>query len=260
MNVLGVQGFTIREYMADQAQFEETLDKIRAIGYNGLQLRVPKYLSAKTYGELLCARGIKALTVGSDVYQMLENPKQAIDDALEIGAPLLFVRSIPESMRRSEAGYHLFAADLNKAGKLAAEAGLKITYHAHAFEFCSLGGYTGMDILLNETDGQYVEWMPDTHWIACAGMDPASFIRRLIGRCTQVHFKDYAITLDQQEKLESVPRQFAEVGEGNLDWPGIIRACREIGVETFVVEQDICPIDPFTSLTISFKAMKRMGL
>jgi sugar phosphate isomerase/epimerase len=51
-----------------------------------------------------------------------------------------------------------------------------------------------------------------------------------------------------------------EVGEGNLNWPEIIEACRHAGVEYYAVEQDTCCRDPFESLAISLRNLKAMGL
>jgi sugar phosphate isomerase/epimerase len=45
-----------------------------------------------------------------------------------------------------------------------------------------------------------------------------------------IHLKDYAVA--------SNAPHFAEVGSGNLDWPRILAACRETGVEWYIVEQD----------------------
>ena len=52
----------------------------------------------------------------------------------------------------------------------------------------------------------------------------------------------------------------AEVGEGNMNWVGILAACKAIGVEWYAIEQDICQRDPFESLTISYRNLVRMGL
>ena len=52
----------------------------------------------------------------------------------------------------------------------------------------------------------------------------------------------------------------AEVGEGNLNWPAILNACRESGVAWYAVEQDICQRDPFDSLAISYRNLKAWGL
>ena len=50
----------------------------------------------------------------------------------------------------------------------------------------------------------------------------------------------------------------AEIGEGVLNWPEIIAACRSIGVKWYIVEQDTCPGDPVDSLAISHRNMLRM--
>jgi len=52
----------------------------------------------------------------------------------------------------------------------------------------------------------------------------------------------------------------AEVGEGNLNWPAILDACRSSGTEIYAVEQDICQRDPFESLAVSYRNLQAMGL
>ena len=52
----------------------------------------------------------------------------------------------------------------------------------------------------------------------------------------------------------------AEVGEGNLNWPRILDACKESGVEWYIVEQDECERDPFESLAVSLRNLKAMGI
>ena len=42
--------------------------------------------------------------------------------------------------------------------------------------------------------------------------------------------------------------------------PAILAACREAGVEWYIVEQDHCQRDPFESLGISLRNLKAMGL
>ena len=74
-----------------------------------------------------------------------------------------------------------------------------------------------------------------------------------------VHFKDYKI-IGGATYVEEVCKLFAEVGEGNLDWPEIIAACNEIGVKNAVVEQDICNGDPFDSLAVSYRNMVKFGV
>ena len=53
---------------------------------------------------------------------------------------------------------------------------------------------------------------------------------------------------------------FAEVGEGNLDWPEIIKASREAGVRYYIVEQDRSLRNPLESIQISYRNLRAMGL
>jgi sugar phosphate isomerase/epimerase len=56
-------------------------------------------------------------------------------------------------------------------------------------------------------------------------------------------------------------QRFAEIGEGNLNWPAILAAAAESGVEWYLVEQDRCyNRDPFESLDISYRNLRAMGL
>jgi len=116
-----------------------------------------------------------------------------------------------------------------------------------------------MDILMGETDPDCVYFTLDTHWLAGGGVNPPDWIRRAKGRMPLIHFKDYAIT-GGEKIVENFTSAFAEVGEGNLNWPAIIEACRDAGVEFAVVEQDFCNGDPFDSLAISYRNMGKFGM
>jgi sugar phosphate isomerase/epimerase len=85
------------------------------------------------------------------------------------------------------------------------------------------------------------------------GGDPAQWIDKVKGRIPCVHLKDMAIKTDRTQYM-------AEVGVGNLNWPRILEACRNAGVQWYLVEQDICYRDPFDSLETSLKNLKEMGV
>jgi sugar phosphate isomerase/epimerase len=69
-----------------------------------------------------------------------------------------------------------------------------------------------------------------------------------------VHFKDYAI-------LNHEPT-FCEIGEGNLEWDPIIRACEDVGARWYVFEQDrpFGDRDIFDSIKITYDNLKKMGV
>jgi sugar phosphate isomerase/epimerase len=116
-----------------------------------------------------------------------------------------------------------------------------------------------MDIMVRETDPEGVYWTLDTHWLASGGVDIVHWIKKLKGRIPIIHFKDYGID-GGATKIENVEKCFAEVGQGNINWPPIVDAVKETGIEYVIVEQDICKGDPFDSLQISFNNLVKFGV
>ena len=78
-----------------------------------------------------------------------------------------------------------------------------------------------------------------------------------LGPIEPVRLKEAA---DQAGVMKGSQQLYAEVGEGNLEWPAILDACREAGVEWYIVEQDTCQRDPFESLGLSLMNLRRLGL
>jgi sugar phosphate isomerase/epimerase len=51
----------------------------------------------------------------------------------------------------------------------------------------------------------------------------------------------------------------APVGEGNLNWDGILPALDKAGTKWFIVEQDDCRRDPFDCLASSFDYLSHLN-
>ncbi|MFR7478212.1 MAG: sugar phosphate isomerase/epimerase family protein [Acutalibacteraceae bacterium] len=259
----GVQLYTVREYLETPKQVEESLRKIKAIGYDSVQGWAAGGLTAKEYVELCGEIGLVNCSSGGEYEEMLHSPA-AIDAAIEqaklFGVKDIAIGTLPKELRESEDGYHTFAAGVNQIAAQLKPEGMRLLYHPHALESYSLGGgRKGLDILIEETDPDGLHFALDTHWLQSAGLNPPDQIRRVKGRMHIVHYKDYKI-IGGAVKIEDVIKMFGEVGEGNLDWPAIIQASRDIGVEYAIVEQDICPGDPFASLQISFENLVKFGV
>lgn len=259
---IGLQMYTVREYMGDRGQLEETLKKVRDIGYKVIQSGTPSFMSAQDYKDLLDSLSMRTCSSGGNYEKMKADPsaiKDAVTQAKILGVDFVGIGSIPENMRNSKEGFKAFARDMNLIGRALKIEGLILSYHNHAFEFVKFDDCTGMDILTSETDPECVYFCVDTHWIQSGGKNSPDYIRSLKGRVTLVHFKDYIIDA-QVDYIEQVNRHFAEVGRGNLDWPNIIEACRNSGTEIVIVEQDTCKGSPFDSIKISYDNLKKLGL
>jgi sugar phosphate isomerase/epimerase len=259
----GATIFTVRDYVNDRKQYEETLKKIKEIGYDSVQCGTPHFMSEAELKAMLDDAGLETCSAYASLEQMQSDPdafKKAVAAAKVYGVKYICVGTLPDCDRESAEGYKRYAANLNAMGKELKKEGIGIMYHNHALEFYSLGGGRhGMDILFEETDPDLVFFNLDTHWLAAGGVDPTSWILRADGRMPIIHFKDYAIG-GGAEMVEGVCKRFAEVGEGNLNWVPIVAACRGTGVKYAVVEQDTCTRCPFESLKISYDNMVKFNV
>lgn len=256
---IGLQMYTVRDFVKTPEQYKETLKKIAEIGYSVIQTKCPAFFTETEYVALLQQYGLKA----DSVYVSAKNAAAEVDGAARLaelyGCTAARTNSIPDQYTESAEGYREYAKILNHSGRLCRDAGLRMMYHFHAFEWRQFGNERGIDILLNETDPDCVFFQPDVFWLTQAGTEPSRSLKLFQNRAFFLHVKDYAITTRKGEK-ESVPSMFAPVGTGNLHWDAILRTAEEMQIERFVVEQDKCHGDVWEAVRISLENLHAMGL
>lgn len=250
---IAAQLYTLRDFLKTPAEIEQTLKQVKKIGYNAVQVSGMGPIEPKALKEITEREGLTICATHIS-YDRLWNDLDAVMKEHQLwGCKYVGLGSMPGEYRTSKEGYVKFAKEASEVAKRLADNGLRFVYHNHNFEFQKFDGMTGMDILFNETDPEVFDFELDTYWVQAGGADPVAWIKKVKDRMKVVHFKDMMINEENQQI-------FAEVGEGNLNWPAIIGACDEIGVEWAPVEQDRCLRDPFESLAISYNNLKKMGL
>ena len=152
------------------------------------------------------------------------------------------------------------AAKANEFGSMCNDAGIKLCYHNHSFEFKPVDGdTTGFDVLMAELDNEKCKFELDVFWAKIGGWDPIETMRKLNGRISQVHLKD----LKEGAKIEfdesAVPKDaFEECGDGSIDMAEVMKVAEEVGAEQCHVEQDQSP-GPIESMAQSFKHLNGLG-
>jgi len=124
---------------------------------------------------------------------------------------------------------------LNTAGAGIKKAGLSLGYHNHNVEFAPIGGTTGMDYLLKNTDPALVHFEMDAGWVVAAGVDPFALLKAHPHRFRQMHVKDVKPTTKPNFVLQQDP---TEVGSGIIDWKKLLPASYAAGIRDFFVEQE----------------------
>ena len=240
---LGIQLYTVRDRLEED--FEGTLRAIKDMGYDGVEFawmfggKTPEELAKfveQDLGLLVCGFHLKTAEATN-----AKDP--AWTYALALKSPYVTVSLAGWVEERWDEAI----ATVKEAGKIAKKKGLQFTYHHHAQEFADKGGKYALDVLLEATDPEEVKLELDTYWIRKGGEDPVAYLRTKAGRVPQLHVKDMA-----------KDGSFAEVGEGEIDFPAVIEAADEARVPWLIVEQDKCARPSIESAEISAKNLKKM--
>ena len=249
----------IKAYIKTLTDFGASMHRIREIGYTAVQIDTPHItpgvpLDCAEIKRLVDEAGLTICNTHIPWEKLVADIEGTISQHQLWECEHVAIPSLPiERRTQGEEGYRLFAAEASQFGQQLAEAGLTLSYHNHSFELARFGSQTGLEIIFDESNPPYLSAEIDTYWIQHGGGDPADWIRKMSSRIPVVHFKDMVI-------LEDGSQAFAEVGEGNLNWPAILAATEESQVSWIVVEQDVCQRDPFESLQISYHNLLEMGL
>lgn len=256
---LGAQLYTVRSVLPDKTQ--ETLQAIAEIGYKEVEI-LQRQLD--TLPPLLAEVGLKPVGLHLDAALILGGGDSSVSlpdvlgKASEAGLTFAVMPYVPNEQRGGLDVYRGLAEKLNSAGQAAKEAGLRLCYHNHAFEYEPLEGSTPLETLMTNCDPGLVALEIDVFWVSVAGHDPVEMLHKYSGRAPLVHLKDKSPTVPQQFKEGLPPESFEEVGGGTLDFAAILRAGEETGVEHYFVEQDQTPGDPVASLRESYQYLRSL--
>ncbi|MGA0332762.1 MAG: sugar phosphate isomerase/epimerase family protein [Kiritimatiellia bacterium] len=239
--------YTLRDYVKTREEALRSFDKVAEIGYQSVQISGmdPNLFPEEELREILGTRGLSICATHEPGVKILEETDAVIARLQKLGTKYTaypFPAGIDFSSEASVSG---LIQGLNEAGKKMADAGLVLTYHNHAHEFYKVNGRTVLERIYAETDPEALQAEIDIHWVQRGGENPLDWMRKMNGRLPLLHLKDFKVS------PEGHP-EFAELGNGTLPLPDIVAAAEQSGCQHYIVEQDVCPGDPFDSIATSF--------
>ena len=252
---LGVQLYTVRDYLKDPAFADLTFKTLSDLGYTEVQTAGNAF-DAALFGELAKKNGISIIGTHYSQDKILHAPEETMEIHRMWGTTNVGIGGMPPAPRESLEELKKFIKEFNAAAELYAKEGFRLTYHNHNFEFYRIDGYkTVMDILYEELDPTNISFVLDTCWVAAGGGDVCAWMEKLKGRLDILHLKDLWFKYDKR-KGAYLP-SMTEIGHGNLDWKSILDVAEKIGVKHYVVEQDENFLStPFESLKTSTAFLK----
>jgi sugar phosphate isomerase/epimerase len=250
-SMIAAQLYTLREQTKTPEDIAKTLKRVRKMGYEAVQASALGKIEPAELAKILSGEGLTCCATHVSPERLRDEPAAVLEEHRLWNCHYTAIGGFfPKNP--TAADWHQFARGFNETAKKYAGSDLAIGYHNHSHELSKFEGKTALAILLAELD-KSVWFEIDTYWITHGGGDPVAWIDKVAGRIPCLHLKDMGIDSNRSQFM-------MEVGEGNLNWPAILKAAKAAGVKWYIVEQDICYRDPFDSLEISLKNLREMGI
>jgi sugar phosphate isomerase/epimerase len=244
---VGVQLYTVRkEMLADNTG---TLKKLAALGYKEIESAGSdkgNYYGLKPAEMKKICKDL-GMNLRSGHVHFDDKWQQTIDDAKEAGQEYVIVSSMP-SKGQTVDNYKQVAEAFNKAGEACKKSNLYFGYHNHDFEFEKDNGKTLYDVLVENTNKEYVNLEMDLGWVIVTGNNPLDYFAKYPGRFPLWHLKD----MNLKEKHST------EFGKGGLDIKKMLNASKKSGMKYFFVEQEEYTSTPFESLAYNYDYLKKL--
>lgn len=234
---LGVQLWSFR---ALSTNVPAMLATTRRLGFTHVETAGLYGMPAAQFAAALKTAGLKATSMHVGYDELRKDPQAVIANARALGARYVGVAWYPhDSAGFTEADARRAAREFNAFGRTLKAAGLTFFYHNHGYEPVPYGDGTLLDLLIRETDPALVAFEMDVLWTWLPGQDPVALIRRHPGRFKLMHIKDMKPGLPRGSLSGGLPDdQKAVIGQGQVDWPALLRAAERDGFAAYYLEEE----------------------
>lgn len=262
MAVLGVQMMMLKQQVAEQGMFP-VLRQVRDLGYDAVEVSQIPMDEANTAGlekgiaELGLDVGALSVALDRNAFATGDTLDtdfdKIVDDCRRLGTRYVRIGMMPYEAMSSKSACEAWAAKCEAQAQQLGQEGITLLYHNHHVDLAQHEGERIFD-LVRRVAGS-VAFEVDLFWVQRGGMAPLDMLEEYSGVCKTIHVKDFRVlplppesmdllaTGDPEDRarfmtLFNTNVQFAEVGQGNMNWPALLPAARRAGADYFFVEQD----------------------
>ncbi|TFV93216.1 sugar phosphate isomerase/epimerase [Algoriphagus kandeliae] len=234
---LGIASYTFRNHWENGV--EETLDIIQSLGFTEFEGGAPAGVSPEDFKQMCAERGISIPSTGTGFDQLEKDPMAVADRAKALGASYVMCAWIPHKVGQfSKADADRAIQVFNQAGKVLKENGIVFKYHVHGYEFQPYEDATLLEYLIENTDPNVVKLQMDVMWTHFGGGDPAALLQKYGDRWVSLHLKDFKKGAPKNLTGLTGPENDVPLGEGELDFPGILKEANRIGIKHMFIEDE----------------------
>ena len=267
-----IQQFMLGTVLNTEAQVRDTLEKMKAAGYDGIELCsfmihptpfVVKLLTKAAgmplgnggkldWKSLIREAGIKVPSIHQYLDAIEKDPEAAAAECCAFGTDTLVITGMYRFDYTDSEKVQDLAKRLNQAGNVLKQSGIRLLYHNHNAEFLPVRpGCSAYRLLQQETDPEAVNFEFDSYWCADAGVDPLLEMQRLGNRMKLWHVCDRGCRKAGFTPIYKMDAM--ELGSGTMDLAAMMTQAKKNGCEAVILESHRNWIDgsPVKSFQVS---------
>ena len=253
MPTKAVQQFMLGTVLGNENEARQTLTAMKAAGYDGIELcgfmihpigfmvRLLTKAAGMPVGKggnldwhkLVKDADLQVVSLHTDLSSLERDAKAVADEAKSFGTKYVVITGMYRFDYGDEATMHDLAARLNE----------KRAY----------------DILLEETDPQFVNFEFDSYWFTEGGANALAWMQRLGTRMKLWHINDRGTRLTGSAVTPILKTDSMELGTGNIDLDSLMAQALSAGVDAVILESHRNWVDnsPVKSLQVSAEYLKK---
>lgn len=276
MAVKAVQQFMLGTVMNNEAQARDTMSKMKAAGYDGIELcgfmihttglmvRLMTKAAGMPVGKggnlnwkgIVKDSGLQVVSLHTDLGSVERDPAAIAAEARAFRTKYAVITGMYRFAYGDEKAVRELVARLNKAGEAVKREGISLLYHNHNCELQKVNPtQRAYDILLTETDPAAVNFEFDSYWFAEGGANPLEWMELLGERMKLWHINDRGARLAGPAMTPILKTDSTELGTGNMPLDALTEQAKQAGVEAVVLESHRNWVDksPIKSFQVSAK-------
>jgi len=227
----GIQLYTLRDVIFDDPK--ATIKSVAEYGFNQLEgFETDKNtiwwnMPPKDFKMYLDDLGTEMVSSHCNINEGFE---EKAAQAAEVGLKYLICPWI--GPQKSMEDWKAVTDKFNACGEICKQNGIRFAYHNHAYSFKAFSGQIPQDFMMENTDPDLVDHEMDIYWVVTGGADPIEYLKKYPNRFRLCHVKDRMKDAGD-ERMAS-----CTLGTGTIDYPTILKAAKDNGMEYFIMEQE----------------------
>ena len=275
-----VQQIMLGTVTGNESQARQTLKRIKAAGYDGLELNqfmihpgsllvriltraagMPTGNGGKLqWRDLIIESGLEVVSLHTDLGSLEKDAAAAVEEAKSFGAERLVITGLYRFDYSEEKAVKKLAARLNQVGEAVSAAGGTLLYHNHNAELQRVNRtQRAYDILIEDTDPSLLGFEFDNYWFTDGGADASLWMKRLGMRMKLWHINDRGHRGSGPYMTPILKCDSMELGTGNMDLDRLWDIALENETESVILEshKNWIDKDPVKSLELSAAWLSR---